>query len=258
MTTAAQHALVERQVAEAVAQGARIVAQSSRVGSDQGQYFPATLMTDVDHSMAIMREETFGPVLPVMSFADEEEAICLANDCSMALTASVWTRDIERGRRVAMRIDAGVSVVNDHLYTHGLSELPWGGPKQSALGRTHGPEGLLEMTEPKCINWGLLDGKRDLWWYPHDAKTHAALLAALRLVNARSPFEWLRAAMRVLPFWLRKTFSPWRPERALPQVRSMGARGRDGRAGTISPRSSRHPDVASEREGRGEQRDASR
>jgi acyl-CoA reductase-like NAD-dependent aldehyde dehydrogenase len=216
MTTPSQCAFVERQVADAVAQGARIVAQSSRAGSEEGHHFPATLLTNVDHSMALMREETFGPVLPVMTFGDEEEAIRLANDCSMALTASVWTRNVERGRRLAMRVDAGVSTVNDHLYTHGLSELPWGGPKQSALGRTHGPEGLLEMTEPKCINWGLLDGKRELWWYPHDAETHAALLAALRLANARSPLEWLRAVLRVVPVWLRKTFSPWRPERSLP------------------------------------------
>jgi succinate-semialdehyde dehydrogenase/glutarate-semialdehyde dehydrogenase len=210
MTTEAQRATVARQVDAAVACGARIVAESRRVGSAEGHYFPATLMTGVDHSMALMREETFGPVIPVMTFASEEEAIRLANDCSMALTASVWTRDVARGRRVAACIDAGVSVVNDHLYTHGLSELPWGGPKHSALGRTHGPEGLLEMTDPKVINWGLLDWQRALWWYPHDRDTHAALHAALRLANARSPFEWLHAALRLLPFWWRKSRSPWR------------------------------------------------
>lgn len=211
MTTAKQRLTVERQVANAIADGAIVVAESRRVGEHHGEFHPALLMTDVTHDMSLMRDETFGPVLPVMSFRTEDEAVALANDCSMALSASVWTRDLARGKRLATRIDGGVVAINDHLYTHGMSELPWGGPKESGIGRTHGPEGLLEMTSPKVVNWDSMRARRNLWWYPQDEASYDALLNAVYLANPKSPLDFLGASVKLLPFMLRKMYSSWRP-----------------------------------------------
>lgn len=206
MTTAKQRQTVERQVAEAIRGGAKVIAESRRSGSEQGEFHAALLMTGVNHQMSLMREETFGPVLPVMPFKTEDEAVMLANDCSMALTASIWTRDTARGKALANRINGGVVAINEHLYTHGMSDLPWGGPKESGIGRTHGPEGLREMTRLKAVNWDWLRAKRNLWWYPQDRATYQALRSALSLAAPRSVLDFLRAAWRVIPVMIRKMY----------------------------------------------------
>ncbi|HCA57824.1 MAG TPA: hypothetical protein DEP46_07580, partial [Blastocatellia bacterium] len=112
-------------------------------------YFLPTVITGATNDMRPMREETFGPTLPICTFATEEEAIALANDTEFGLTASVWTRDIARGRRIAEQIEAGSVCINEHLYTHGIGQTPWGGFKNSGRGRTHGLEGLLELVQPQ-------------------------------------------------------------------------------------------------------------
>ncbi|MEL0028063.1 MAG: aldehyde dehydrogenase family protein, partial [Perlucidibaca sp.] len=212
MTTAKQRQTVERQVADAVAQGAKIVAQSRLVGSGDGEFFPATLMTDVTHDMIIMRDETFGPVIPVMPFKDEDEAVALANDCSMALSASVWSRDLKRAKRLATRINSGVVAINDHLYTHGMANVPWGGPKESGIGRTHGPEGLMEMTRPKVVNWDWLHARRNIWWYPQDRGTYDAMLTAAQIAAPTSALNFLGALSRLMPKMATKMYSSWRAD----------------------------------------------
>jgi len=92
------------------------------------------VLTNVDHRMKIMRDETFGPVLPVMTFKTEAEAIELANDSLYGLTASVWTRNIAKGKRIAKLIHAGTVMVNEVVYTHGIAQTPWGGIKESGYG----------------------------------------------------------------------------------------------------------------------------
>ncbi len=206
MTTRKQQRLVEKQVSEALEGGAKIVAQAQCDAHPDGFFFPATVMTDVNHSMSLMRDETFGPVLPVMKFRTEDEAVALANDCTMALSASVWSRDTARAKALARRIRGGVVAINDHLYTHGMSDLPWGGPGESGIGRTHGPEGLFEMTRPKAINWDLLRSKNNLWWYPQDKETYNTLKVALRLGSPRSPLEFVVSLLRVLPVMIKRMY----------------------------------------------------
>ena len=120
--------------------------------------------------MKLMREETFGPVLPIMTFKTEEEAVKLANDSIYGLTASVFTRNIARGRRLAEQIEAGTVMVNEVVYTHALAQTPWGGVKQSGYGRTHGRLGLLELVSAQHIHVNGVPGVPDVWWFPYTRK----------------------------------------------------------------------------------------
>src|SRR5205823_7232013 len=136
-----------------------------RIPEVAGPFFPPTVLTNVTQDMEIMREETFGPVLPIMTFKTDDEAVRLANDSIYGLTASVWTVDTARGKRLAERIDAGTVMVNEVLYTHGIAQTPWGGGKQSGLGRTHGRAGLLELVRSQHIHVNRLALLPDLWWF---------------------------------------------------------------------------------------------
>jgi succinate-semialdehyde dehydrogenase/glutarate-semialdehyde dehydrogenase len=117
--------------------------------------------------MRPMQEETFGPTLPIATFKTEAEAIELANDSEFGLTASVWTRDYAKGRRVAEKIEAGSVCINEVLYTHGIGQTPWGGFKNSGRGRTHGIEGLMELVQPQHIHINRIALLPDAWWMPY-------------------------------------------------------------------------------------------
>ncbi|MDT5294917.1 MAG: hypothetical protein QOJ76_1797 [Acidobacteriota bacterium] len=180
MSSERQLNTVEQHVREAVASGARVLAGGGRAqgGGERGWFHEPTVLVGVDHSMAVMCEETFGPVLPIMTFRDEDEAVGLANDSRFGLTASVWTRNLRRGRRVAHLIEAGTVMVNEVLYTHGIAQTPWGGVKQSGLGRTHGRLGLLEMVAPHHIHVNRLTRLQDVWWFGYTPGA-ASLFASL-------------------------------------------------------------------------------
>jgi succinate-semialdehyde dehydrogenase/glutarate-semialdehyde dehydrogenase len=167
MSSERQLRTVEEHVSDAVSRGARLLTGGSRARGlpEGGAFHEPTVLTQVDHSMTVMREETFGPVLPLMTFRDESEALALANDSRFGLTASVWTRDLRRGRRVASRVEAGTVMVNEVLYTHGIAQTPWGGVKQSGLGRTHGRLGLLELVAPHHVHVNRLTLFQDVWWF---------------------------------------------------------------------------------------------
>lgn len=209
MTTASQLATVEHHVADALAKGAKIEAQSQAQAGLKGYFYPATLLSNVNHDMLTMQEETFGPVMAVMPFNSEAEAIALANASDLGLTSSVWTRNLARGKAIAAQLETGVTAINDHLFTHGLSETPWGGWKRSGLGRTHGHLGLEEMTHAKLINWEILPAKRNLWWFPFDSGTYEGLLAALQVAVPKGPLAYLKASAKLVPFMLKKMFSRW-------------------------------------------------
>ena len=165
MTSERQLLTVERHVDEAVGKGATVLAGGRRTENSSGTFFQPTVLTNVNHDMTIMRDETFGPVLPIMTFQTDDEAVRLANDSVYGLTASVWTKDIDRGKRVAELIDAGTVMINDITYTHAIASTPWGGVKHSGFGRTHGRAGLLELVHAQHIHVNRLAFLPDLWWF---------------------------------------------------------------------------------------------
>jgi len=186
MTNERQLRVVEDHVADAVAHGAHVLAGGHRINDGNGWFHQPTVITGVDHSMKVMREETFGPVLPIMTFTTDDEAIRLANDSIYGLTASVFTRDISRGRRLAEQIDAGTVMVNEVVYTHALAQTPWGGVKQSGYGRTHGRLGLLEVVNAQHIHVNRVPGVPDVWWFPYTGKAGELFRAFARHFTAGS------------------------------------------------------------------------
>jgi len=165
MTTERQKETVQGMLDDALKAGAK-VAGESQVDKKVKQAMPATILTDVTHEMDIMREETFGPVIGIMKFSSIQEVIDLANDTSMGLTASVWTKNRRLGKKIANRLEAGVVTINNHLFTHGMANLPWGGFKESSLGRTHGEIGIQSMTETRVIVTDYLPKALQLYWTP--------------------------------------------------------------------------------------------
>jgi succinate-semialdehyde dehydrogenase/glutarate-semialdehyde dehydrogenase len=169
LTHERQLRVVEAQVEEARAQGARMLAGGERLTHLGPNFYAPTILADVNHSMAIMRKETFGPVLPIMPFDNDEQAITLANDSEYGLAASIWTRDSSRGEAIARRIHAGTVMVNDVISCFGIREAPHGGVKASGVGRTHGKYGLEEMVRIKYLDSDHLPRMKKLWWYGYGA-----------------------------------------------------------------------------------------
>jgi acyl-CoA reductase-like NAD-dependent aldehyde dehydrogenase len=173
MTFAGQLATVERHVESARAAGAKVLTGGQRMSRD-GLFYPPTLLTDVRPDMQIFREETFGPVLPVIRVRDEEEAVRLANASEFGLAGSVWTADIDKGLRLASRLECGQVMINDVLTSAGHPGLPFGGIRSSGIGRYHGDEGILSFmhTRALLVDKGKLD--RDPLWYPYGHKLASA------------------------------------------------------------------------------------
>jgi succinate-semialdehyde dehydrogenase/glutarate-semialdehyde dehydrogenase len=209
LTLERQRRVVEEHVADAVARGARVLTGGS-APAGPGFFYPPTVLVDVHHAMTIMREETFGPVLPIMAVDSLDEAIRLANDSPYGLTASGWTRSEETARRLQRELQAGIVSINDHLSSFGEPAAPWGGVKWSGIGRIHGLAGLREMVQAKYVS---LDRGRgpELWWHPYDAELGALLSRAAPALYSTSRWRRLAAQAGLARFarlWRR--FGPWR------------------------------------------------
>lgn len=170
MSSEKQLEIVEDHVSDAVRKGAQVLTGGRRIDENGGWFHEPTVVTHVDHSMELMTEETFGPVLPIMTFKTDDEAVKLANDSFFGLTASIFTSDIKRGRALAERIDAGTVMVNEVVYTHAVAQTPWGGVKQSGYGRTHGRLGLLELVTPQHIHVNGVPWLPDVWWFRYTSE----------------------------------------------------------------------------------------
>ena len=182
MISAEQAAIVTELVDDAVAAGAeRISGGRVEVPGSPGEHIAPTVLAAVTHEMRIMREEIFGPVLPVVVVADEEEALRLANDSEFGLGASVWTRDRPKGERMARQLRSGMVWINDHAYSHAAVQCAWGGVKDSGLGRTHSELGFRECVEVKTVTWNPARS-RDFWWHPYDETLGRAVRASAGLL----------------------------------------------------------------------------
>jgi acyl-CoA reductase-like NAD-dependent aldehyde dehydrogenase len=188
LETPAQLAVVERHVDEAVSKGARVLTGGQRTG--EGLFYPPTVLVDVDHSMACMTEETFGPTLPIMKVASEAEAVRLANDTSYGLSSSVWSKSRARADRVARQLDAGACTINNVLVATFQLPLPMQGWKSSGIGsRSGGASGILKYCRQKSVVSEKIHLKREPHWYPYDKKKSEMQGKMVRLLGAH---DWKR------------------------------------------------------------------
>jgi acyl-CoA reductase-like NAD-dependent aldehyde dehydrogenase len=183
LTVPRQLDIVRRHVQDAMDRGARVLAGGPGNGDD-GMRFTPTIVEGRSEEMAIFREETFGPLLPVIRVRDDEEAIQRANREGFNLTASVWTADRDRADRIATKLRAGSISINDHAITAGAPWAPWGGVGESGYGRLHGELGLREFAVPVHVARSTLPKMKHLWWYPYDEATTKALRAVAELYGA--------------------------------------------------------------------------
>lgn len=190
---------VQQHLEDAFQHGATIAAKAGSAADINAHFIPPMVITHVDHSMKIMQDETFGPVLGVMQVESEAEAIRLANDSRYALSGSVWSRDLDRAQRIAQRMRAGSIMINDHLLSHGLTETPWGGVKESGHGRGHGRFAFEQTTSATVIvnDWFKL-ARRQPYWMPYDQQSYDGLKGILVGVYGRGVTRRLAALWRGL------------------------------------------------------------
>jgi acyl-CoA reductase-like NAD-dependent aldehyde dehydrogenase len=174
--------IAEGHIDDALKKGAQLVTGGHRK-SGPGQFFEPTVLAGCDGSMTVMNDEIFGPIVPVQKVESEDEAVRLANDSRFGLNAYVFTRDRNKGKKLAERLEAGSIVVNDVLVNYAAPETPFGGIKQSGFGRVHGDDALRDMAERRHINYDRFAGPtRDPLWYPYTPKSLQWLERGLRML----------------------------------------------------------------------------
>lgn len=204
LTFERQANIVDDHLQDALDRGARIIAGGRR----DGLFMEPTVMVDVDHSMKMMRDETFGPIMPIMKVRDEEEAICLANDSAYGLSASVWSEDLDRARRVAETLEVGSVVVNDTIAHYAVSQLPFGGVKQSGTARTHGKQDVLQFTQTKAYGIGGTPFFLDVAAKLREPENYSLMRAIFHALFGVTPRQRLRAAGDGARYVAERTRSP--------------------------------------------------
>ena len=203
-----QVSALRAQLDDALARGAHVAARATLPpGLREDAYFAPTVLVDVPDDALVLREETFGPLLPVVRVRDADDAIARANASRFGLSASVWSRDPARARRVAERLEAGSVTINDILVTAGMADVAHGGVKESGTGRSHGLAGLMECVQSHTIVEDRFHGWRQPWWFGYGAEQVTNVDAFARLAHSRSPRERLSGLARTL----RLMFRPERP-----------------------------------------------
>jgi succinate-semialdehyde dehydrogenase/glutarate-semialdehyde dehydrogenase len=189
MTDPNQFEIVRELVEDAVAHGATLLCGGPIPSEElpdglEGNFYAPAVLTGVNHGMRIMKEEIFGPVLPIVTVDSEEEAIKLANDSDFGLGASLWTADQERGAKIAERLECGNVWINDHMYSAGMCQCSWGGVKDSGLGRSHSKFGFYEAVEPKVIA-ATRSREASLWVYPYDETVGPAIRSTIDMLYGK-------------------------------------------------------------------------
>jgi succinate-semialdehyde dehydrogenase/glutarate-semialdehyde dehydrogenase len=187
MVSPEQYRIVDELVQDAISAGATMLCGGpapAPAGLEEGSFYAPTVLAGVTHEMRIMREEIFGPVLPIIVVESEDEALALANDSQFGLGASVWTSDRLKGERFARELEAGMVWINDHMFSHGACQCSWGGVKESGLGRTHSKFGFYECVNVKLRVWEP-SRVRDPWWHPYDETLGKALRQAATVLYGR-------------------------------------------------------------------------
>jgi acyl-CoA reductase-like NAD-dependent aldehyde dehydrogenase len=182
MTSEAQLAKVTAQVEEAVAQGAKVLVGGRRNPNFPGLYYEPTVIVDVNHDMSIMKEETFGPVIPIMKVSDAAEALRLANDSLFGLGASIFSRNRESASTLAQQIESGAVCVNDSLINYIIPDTPMGGVKESGFGYRHGAEGIRKYCRQKTIVTDRFGLQQEFPWYPAGERKARQMRHLLRLL----------------------------------------------------------------------------
>lgn len=177
--SAAQAEVVERHLAEAVARGARVLVGGQRNRAVGDLYFQPTVVVEAPHDCALVQEETFGPVLPVIRCRDEDDALRLANDCAYGLSGTVWSRDPRLAERVARGLRTGNVCVNESSLTYGVLEVPFGGVKQSGVGQVNGADGLLAFCRAKPLIIDRFGLKHEQQWHPYTEQTYKGMRRAV-------------------------------------------------------------------------------
>jgi acyl-CoA reductase-like NAD-dependent aldehyde dehydrogenase len=207
MVSDEQAEIVNELVEDAVKNGAeQLTGGPTKLEGMKGSFIAPIVLTGVTHEMRIMKEEIFGPVLPVMTADSEEEAIEFANDSEFGLGASIWTRDRSKGERMAHQIQSGMVWINDHSFSHGACQCAWGGVKNSGLGRSHSKFGFYECVNIKQLAWEP-GWTRDIWWQPYDRKLGDAIRYSAQLLYSRNGnrLKALREGFRPLVEVTRRT-----------------------------------------------------
>ncbi len=164
---------IEYHIDDAVKKGAKIVCGGEKLDNFR---FKPTVVRDITPEMKIFYEETFGPVIGVMKFKDENELFKIANSLDYGLNGSVWTKDLKKGKRVAEKLETGAVCVNDCLTNYLISDLPFGGVKKSGMGRVHGVEGVRSFVKTQSVMVHKFGLKKELWWYPYKKKVENIFL----------------------------------------------------------------------------------
>lgn len=176
--------IIDSHVKDAVEKGAKVLT-GGHPRSGPGRFYEPTVLVDVDHSMTCMKDETFGPTLPIMKIKDAEEGVRLANDSEYGLQASVWTKDIRRGEELARKIHAGVVCVNDAQVNYTALNLPMGGWKESGLGTRHGANGIRKYTKIQSLLVTRRALKREPFMFPYRAKRTMMLRRMFNVLYGR-------------------------------------------------------------------------
>jgi len=193
----AQVRILEEHVRDAVARGARVLVGGRRAEEGSRVFLP-TVLVDVTDDMKVMREETFGPLLPVVPVQDEEEAVRRANESPYGLFASVWTGNARRGARIARRLRAGGVSVNDVLCHYGVAGLPLGGVGDSGFGRRRGLDALDEMSRTRTLLSDRAGLRREPWWFPYTPRSSALVRSILELRGRGGVAGAVRAVRRLM------------------------------------------------------------